>query len=76
MFHVEHKNYIKAKSIFDGKFLDGTFPEVKDKLSTQVWNPEMFIVTLPDGSDKFGDDFLEEYMELCKEFEVTEDVVE
>ncbi|ROL60066.1 hypothetical protein D9V86_09855 [Bacteroidetes/Chlorobi group bacterium ChocPot_Mid] len=68
---MKQKNYIKAKSFFDGKFLDGTFSEVREKLSTEVWNPEMFIVILPDGTKEFGDDFLENYLELCLKFEVT-----
>lgn len=79
MFHVKPKDYIKATSIFDGKFIDGSFAELKDKLQFNVWNPEMFEVRMPDDDIIFGDDFLENYFELCKRYDIaiiSEDMID
>jgi hypothetical protein len=66
---VEHKNYIKAKNNYDGRFFDGTFEDVRANLMN-TWNPEMYIVTLPDNSVKYGDDFIEDYRRICKEYDI------
>lgn len=67
MFHVKPKNYIKAISEPGGKFIDGTFEELRAYLAI-IWNPEMYSIELPDGTNIDGDDFLNNYFELLNRF--------
>lgn len=56
-------DFIKAKSLPDGRFVDGSFEEIRDYL-LHTWNPEMFELELTNGEKIFGDEFLENYNEL------------